>query len=139
MILLDTDVVSAFMREQAEQAVVRWLDRQPKDSVWISAITVMEIRYGLEVMPKGRRKEALARAFEELLEIRIEGRIAPFDEAAAEQAAVLMGQRRVTGHPGDTEDAMIAGIAQATGATVATRNVGHFADLSVRVVNPWEG
>ena len=137
MILLDTDVVSALMRAQPEQVVVEWLDKQPRTSVWITSITMMEIRYGLQIMPAGRRQNLMSKSFEILLATQIEGRIAPFDSEAAERAASLMGARKVKGRLGDVEDTMIAGIAIATGAALATRNVAHFEDLLVPVVNPW--
>ena len=137
MILLDTDVVSALMRAQPEQVVVEWLDKQPRTSVWITSITMMEIRYGLQIMPAGRRQNLMSKSFEILLATQIEGRIAPFDSEAAERAASLMGARKAKGRPGDVEDTMIAGIAIATGAALATRNVAHFEDLPVPVVNPW--
>jgi len=76
MIVLDTNVISALMRKQPEKPVVGWLDAQPSASVWITAITVMEIRFGLQTMPKGRRQDALIRAFELMLKSMIEGRIA---------------------------------------------------------------
>jgi hypothetical protein len=138
MILLDTDVVSALMRLQPELPVVRWLDKQPPSSVWITSITVMEIRYGLLTMPKGLRRETMTESFELLLATRLERRIASFDDEAAQQTAHLMSLRKPLGRLGDTKDAMIAGIALATHATLATRNTNHFADLSVQVVNPWE-
>ena len=138
MILLDTNVVSALMSAERERIVVQWLDRQPLFSVWITAVTLMEIRYGLETMAKGRRQEAMARSFEALLSEAIEHRVAPFDAEAAQEAAKLMSARKARGRPGELKDTMIAGIAQSKGATLATRNLGHFADLSVPVVNPWE-
>jgi predicted nucleic acid-binding protein len=137
MILLDTDVVSTLMRAQPEQVVVEWLDKQPRTSVWITSITLMEIRYGLQTMPVGRRQDLMSKSFELLLATQIEGRIAPFDNEAAERAASLMGARKAKGRLGEVEDTMIAGIAIATSAALATRNVAHFADLPVPVVNPW--
>ncbi len=137
MILLDTNVISALMRPEPETLVVKWLDRQPRASVWITSITVMEIRYGLQIMPKGRRRETMTQLLERMLAEKIEGRVAAFDTAAAEQTGDLMASRKAKGRIGESRDTMIAGIAMATGATLATRNTGHFADLSVPVINPW--
>jgi len=137
MILLDTDVVSALMRAQPEQIVVEWLDKQARTSVWITSITLMEVRYGLQTMPAGRRQNLMSKSFELLVATQIEGRIAPFDSEAAERAASLMSARKARGRLGEVEDTMIAGIAIATGAALATRNVAHFEDLPVPVVNPW--
>ena len=138
MILLDTNVLSAMMQGEPDETVAMWLDRKPSESIWTTSVTVMEIRVGLRTMPAGRRRDALTKAFATLLEEKIQGRIASFDAAAAEQAAELMALRKVQGRPVEQRDTMIAGIALATGATLATRNVSHFEDLSVPVVNPWK-
>jgi predicted nucleic acid-binding protein len=137
MILLDTDVVSALMGFQPEQSVAGWLDKQPAVSIWISSITLMEIRYGLQTMPKGERQEKLTNSFERVLDEMLEHRIAPFDAEAALQAANLMSIRKAKGRPGDVKDTMIGGIAISTRATLATRNTKHFEDLPVTTINPW--
>ena len=137
MILLDTDVVSALMRIQPELELVAWLDAQPQSSIWITSITVMEIRYGLQILATGRRRQAMTESFETMLERQLENRVAVFDTEAAREAADLMVTRKAKGHPVDARDTMIAGIALATRATLATRNTPHFADLTVEVVNPW--
>jgi len=126
------------MRKEPERPVVKWLDGQPAASVWITAITVMEIRFGLQIMPKGRRQEELIRAFELMLKSMIEGRIASFDAEAGIHAAELMAQRKRKGRPAEVRDTMIAGIVLANRATLATRNTQHFEDLPVTVINPWE-
>jgi predicted nucleic acid-binding protein len=138
VIVLDTNVISALMRKEPEKPVVKWLDAQPAASVWITAITVMEIRFGLQTMPKGRRQEGLIRAFELMLKSMIEGRIASFDAEAGMQAAELMAQRERIGRPSEVRDTMIAGIVLANRATLATRNTQHFEDLPVSVINPWK-
>jgi predicted nucleic acid-binding protein len=137
MIILDTDVLSALMRAEPDQVVVRWLDRQPDSSVWTTSISLMEIRYGLQIMPAGRRRERMTEELALVLKEEIEERYAPFDIAAAQQAADLMASRKARGRPVDFRDTMIAGIALSTRATLATRNTAHFADLPVPVINPW--
>ena len=137
MILLDTNVLSALMKVMPDEAVARWLDSQPRDSIWITSVNLMEVHFGLQTMPLGRKRAALTRGLAVLLEEKIQGRIALFDVSAAEQAAELMAHRKARGRPVDPVDTMIAGIALATRATLATRNASHFADLSVPVVNPW--
>ena len=137
MIVLDTNVISAFMRPTPDQPVVRWLDNQPAPSIWTTAITVFELLAGIEMAPEGRRRTALRGSFERALADVIEGRVLVFDTAAAEAAAALAGQRRRTGMPNELRDAMIAGIVTAHRATLATRNIRHFADLSVPVIDPW--
>jgi predicted nucleic acid-binding protein len=138
MILLDTNVVSALMRAEPDPAVVKWLDKQPAPSIWLTSITVMEIRFGLLTISASRRRRILAKLFEKILEELIEGRIAPFDMQAGIHAADLMASRKNTGRTGDLRDTMIAGIALASKASLATRNAKHFADIAVSVVNPWE-
>lgn len=137
MILLDTNVVSEFMGKTSSPAVIHWLDRQPRHSIWITSITVMELRFGLLAMPPGRKFETLTRALAVLLEQKIQGRIANFDVPAAERAAQLMAKRKRQGRTMDIRDTMIAGVALASHAILATRNEAHFADLEVPVVNPW--
>ncbi len=136
MIILDTNVLSALMRQTPEPEVVTWLDRQPRTSIWTTSITLLEVRFGLQVLTAGKRRSALVHAFDGLLKA-IGHRVAPFDSAAAEQAGDLMASRQKKGRPGDLRDTMIAGIVLAHHATLATRNTAHFADLSVSVVNPW--
>ena len=88
-------------------------------------------------MPGGRRRADRQSLFESVIEEKLERRILSFDQAAAEEAALLMDLRRRAGRPGELRDTMIAGIALAQGATLATRNVRHFDDLRVPVVDPW--
>jgi toxin FitB len=138
MIILDTNVVSELMTEQ-NTGVLAWLDRQPWSSLWTTAITILEIRSGLAVIPVGRRRSERQAAFDLLIEGNLESRVLPFDHAAAEQTASLIGQRKRAGRPGELRDSMIAGIALAQRATLATRNVRHFEDLTIPVVDPWRG
>jgi predicted nucleic acid-binding protein len=137
MIILDTNVLSALMRTVPDPAVVAWLDRQPAESVWITSITVFEARLGLALLPQSRRRRALESAFTRLIEDDLENRVLDFDAAAAASAASLAAQRQEAGRPVDMRDTQIAGIALARRATLATRNVRHFADSKVPVVDPW--
>ncbi len=137
MIILDTNVLSALMLDRPPLTVAEWLDRQPRTSVWTTAITVFEIRFGLQVMATGKRRSVLIAAFERLLNEMIQQRIAYFDGAAAQKAADLMAERQKKGRPGELRDTMIAGITLASHATLATRNLKHFEDIASSVVNPW--
>ena len=137
MIILDTNVLSALMRRIPDKEVIAWLDKQPRTSIWTTSVTILEVRFGLQTMPVGKRRAALMRAFETLLADKIGRRIAPFDTAAAQQAGDLMAVRYKQGRPGELRDTMIAGIVLACHATLATRNTSHFEDLSVPVINPW--
>jgi predicted nucleic acid-binding protein len=138
MILLDTDVVSDLMLSQPDARVVAWLNSQPALSVWTTAVTVYEIRFGLASMAAGKRRAALITSFERLLNDVIQERIASFDHAAAVHGAVLAAAAKTTGRPRDARDTMIAGIVLANHATLATRDVRHFEDIARSVVNPWE-
>lgn len=138
MIILDTNVLSALMRKAPEAAVVDWLDRQPADSVWLSSITVFETRFGLALLPKGRRRNALERAFETVLTDDLANRVLDFDAVAAAAAAQLAADRQRAGRTVDLRDTLIAGIALARRATIATRNTKHFEGLDVPVISPWD-
>ena len=137
MIILDTNVLSALMRIAPDAAVVKWLDRQPADSVWITSITVFETRFGLALLPAGKKRSGLERAFDSVLDDDLGNRVLDFDSAAAAAAAGLAADRRRAGRIADLRDTLIAGIALARRATIATRNVTHFAGLDVPVVDPW--
>jgi hypothetical protein len=139
MIILDTNVLSALMHVVPEAVVVQWLDQQPAESVWITSITLFETRLGLALLPKGRRRQTLERAFGQLIEEDLENRVLEFDRGAADQAAVLAATCRKAGRPVDMRDTMIAGIALARRAVLATRNVKDFRDLKVQVIDPWAG
>jgi predicted nucleic acid-binding protein len=138
MIILDTNVLSALMSRLPDQQVIAWLDKQPTTSIWTTSVTVLEIRFGLQTMRLGKRRAMLMDSFNIVLDGKIDGRVASFDEAAAREAADLMARRQKRGRPGDLIDTMIAGIAMAQAATLATRNTSHFEDLTVSVINPWK-
>ena len=136
MIILDTNVLSALMYRPPDQQVITWLDQQPRTSVWTTSITVLEVRFGLQVLASGNRRSSLVEAFDEVLET-IDHRIIPFDTSAAQQAGDLMALRHRRGRPVELRDTMIAGIALAQHATLVTRNTAHFEDTSIPLVNPW--
>ena len=137
MIILDTNVLGALMHTVPDPKVVAWLDRQPAESVWITSITLFETRFGLALLPLGRRRRALESAFDQLLNEDLENRVLDFDSAAATAAASLAAARQKRGQPVDMRDTQIAGIALARHATLATRNARHFADLKISIINPW--
>jgi len=137
VILLDTNVLSALMRREAERKVVAWLDAQPPESIWTTSITVFEIRLGLEQLAAGRRRRLLEEAFAKALEEDFENRVAVFDRPAAEAAGRIAAERRRAGRPVEVRDVQIAGIATARRATLATRNLRHFEGLGVDLVDPW--
>jgi len=137
MIVLDTNVISAVMQQPPDKRVVEWIDQQPQNSIWTTSITVLEIRFGLGILPSSKRQRTLIEAFEAALEA-MNQRVLAFDTEGAEQAGELMAARQKAGRRGDLRDTMIAGIVLAHRATLATRNIFHFKDLSVPVINPWQ-
>jgi predicted nucleic acid-binding protein len=137
MIILDTNVVSAVMRRDANPTVVGWLDNQPVESVWTTAVTVFEVHFGLELMTHGRRRRLFEDEFARALEEDFEGRILPFEQNAAREAALIAARQRQGGRSIEIRDAQIAGIAAACRATLATRNTQHFVDLGIGLVDPW--
>jgi toxin FitB len=137
VIVLDTNVLSTMMRTAPEPAVIEWLDDQPAESVWITAITVFEVELGLALLPSGARRRNIERSFTDLLQADLGGRVLDFDRNAARAAAALGAARQRRGRVVDVRDTQIAGIVLSRRATLATRNSRDFADLDVPVVNPW--
>jgi predicted nucleic acid-binding protein len=136
MIVLDTNVLSALMRQVPDPQVIAWLDRQPRTSIWTTSITLLEIRFGLQILVVGKRRSSLMEAFAAFLG-KLDHRIIPFDAASAQQARDLMASRHKKGRPVELRDTMIAGIVLAQHATLATRNTAHFEDIATHVINPW--
>lgn len=137
MIVLDTNVLSALMQRDFDAKAVAWLDGLPAESVWTTAITVFEVRFGIELLAAGRRRRRLEEAFVEALAEDFEGRILPFDQAAAEAAGSIAADRRRAGRTVEIRDVQIAGIVTTRKATLATRNLQHFAELGLTLVDPW--
>jgi len=124
------------MRKVPDPSVIDWLDQQPAESIWITSITLFEARFGLALLPKGRRRSSLESAFEQLLVEDLGGRILDFDRPAAEAAAALAAERQRQGRTVDIRDTRIVGVVLARRATFATRNVKHFSGLGVDIINP---
>jgi toxin FitB len=137
MIVLDTNVMSVLMRRDGDPIAVEWLDRQPPESIWITAVTIFELQFGLELLAQGRRRRQLEDEFARALEEDFEGRILAFEQTAAREAASIAARRRQGGRSIGIRDAQIAGIAAARRATLATRNTRHYAELGITLVDPW--
>lgn len=137
MILLDTNVLSAVIRRESDPIVVAWLDAQAPDSIWTTAVTIFEIRFGLEILADGRRRRDLEEAFSQAIDDDFDGRVIPFDHAAAEASAVIAARQREAGRPVEIRDVRIAGIAAARRATLATRNTRHFEGTGIPLIDPW--
>lgn len=138
MLVLDTNLISELMRPRPEAAVLAWVGAQPMKAMAITAVSSMEIRFGIHILPDGKRRSELDRKFSELIAQGFAGRILPFDGQAGEACADIRAVRQRNGRRISTEDAMIAAIAKVHGATVVTRDANGFAGCGVPVVNPWE-
>ena len=138
MIILDTNILSGIMQDRPDQLVADWLDRQPRESVWSTSVTVYELRFGIELLVTGRKRRRLEAALDRLLDQSLDGRILPFDRTAADAAGKIAAHQRKAGHPADVRDVQIAGITSARRATLATRNTKHFEGIGLSLVNPWD-
>lgn len=138
MIIVDTNVISEITRERPAPQVMVWLDAQAPGNLFTTAISLMEVRFGLAIMPEGHRRQALTEAMDEIFTRLFDGRILPFDQQAAETCARMRSARRSVGRPlHDFADAAIAAIALSHSATLATRNLTDFADLGLDLADPW--
>ena len=137
MIVLDTNVVSEVTRLVPSATALEWLSRQPPPELFLTAISEAELLYGIEVLPAGRRRAAIALATARVLQQYFPDRILPFDSAAASEYALIVSTRRAAGAPISQLDAQIAAIARSRGAAVATRDVGGFTGCGIEVINPW--
>jgi predicted nucleic acid-binding protein len=137
MTVLDTNVLSELLRPTPESRVVEWLSRLPRSSVFTTTITRGEILYGIRVLPKGKRRDALWDAAIEIFDIDLADQVLSFDSVAAGEFALISAARRASGRPIAQFDAQIAGIARSRGAMLATRNARDFEACGIDVVNPW--
>lgn len=138
MILLDTNVVSELMSPHPEPRIVRWLDQYPAQTLYITAITEAEIRFGITLLPLGKRQSCLLEAAETLFDSLFTGRILSFGRSAAAQYAQIAAHRRRMGRPITTADCQIAALARDHDALLATRNIRDFEETNVNVINPWD-
>lgn len=137
MIILDTNVLSEVMKPAPSPRVLRWLGQFPASRLFTTAITQAEILYGLELLPKGKRRSALQSAVEAMFAEDFVGRILPFDGEAARVFPQIAFARRALGRPVTQFDTQIAAIARTRGAAIATRNTPDFENCGIPVLNPW--
>jgi hypothetical protein len=138
VIVLDTNVISELMRSQPSPAVVTWMSAQTLDDLFTTTITVAEVLYGVEILPKGKRRDQLVRQAQAIFAEDFSGRILSFDEQSARMFALIAATLRTRGRPIGDQDAQIAAIAHANGAALASRNTDDFEGCGVKLVNPWE-
>lgn len=137
MIVLDINVISEPLKSQPSPKVMEWLDSQAAETLFMTAISCAELRFGVLKLPDSKRKIALAAQIDRVFNL-FEGRTLSFDSAAADQLALIAVHCEKIGKRAAAPDAYIAACAAAHGFAVATRNVGHFEHTGVRVINPWE-
>jgi hypothetical protein len=137
MIILDTNVVSEMMRPAPTPAVLRWVSSQAADELNVTVITIAEILYGIELLPAGKRREALRAGAEKLFGVVFTDRVLGFEERAAHAFSLIASSRRRRGKPISEFDAQIAAIARIHGATLATRDSDDFEGCGVQLINPW--
>jgi predicted nucleic acid-binding protein len=138
MIILDTNVVSEAIKLPANQSVLNWLNEQDESDLFLTAISVAELRAGAEIMPDGRRKRDLQQQTSAFLSLTFGPRLLAFDVAAAEAYASIFAKMRNKGRGISTPDCQIAAIARAHGFAVASRDVQPFRDAGLSVINPWQ-
>ena len=138
MILLDTNVVSEPLRQSPEIRVIEWIDAQALETLYLSAMTVAELRAGVALLPVGKRRTALHENLETRILPMFIGRVLPFDLTCTNAYASLLAVTRASGQSLQTADACIAAIAAANGLAIATRDTSPFRAAGLVVINPWE-
>lgn len=138
MIVLDTNVISEPLRQAPENRVTEWVDAQALETLYLSAITVAEVRFGLDSLPSSKRRDRLQASMEKQVLPLFAGRVLPFDISASQAYSKLMAKARAAGLAIGTADGYIAATAAANGMMVATRDVSPFKAAGLDVINPWE-
>lgn len=136
--LLDTNVISEWVKPEPNPQVVAWLNEVAEDRVFLSVAALAEVRRGIELMPPGKRRDRLASWLTEDLPVRFEGRILDIDGRIADAWGILMASGQKAGINVSTLDAFFAATAEVHGLTLVTRNVQDFLKLGIRLLNPWQ-
>jgi len=136
--LLDTNVVSEWVRPRPDHNVISWLARVDEDRVYISVISLAEIRLGVELLPAGRRRERLASWLAEELPVRFEERILDIDAQVAATWGVVMARGQKSGMTLGSMEAFVAATAETHDLTLATRNIKDFQRLGISLLDPWQ-
>jgi toxin FitB len=137
MILLDTNVVSEPLKAPGDLNVLAWIDAQLLETLYLSTISLAELRFGIAALPEGKRRDTLQTSLENRILPLFAGRVLPFDERASETYAVLRARARANGKAIASADGYIAAIASAHGFSVATRDTSPFEAAELSVINPW--
>ena len=137
MILLDTSVVSAFMRLEGEPSIIQWLETLEASDLHVPTLVVLEIQFGIECLPTGSKRRHLETQRDYVLSDMLKNRIVDFDRGAALAAAAIYARFADRHQDKKIIDFQIAGMGKALNASIATRNVKDFAALGVKIINPW--
>ena len=135
--LLDTNVVSEWVKPQPSANVCRWLTHADEDDLYLSVVTIGELRFGIERLAAGARRDRLRSWVEDDLPARFDARILVIDLPTADLWGRLMAKARAVGRPVAAVDTLIGATAERHGLTVVTRNTGDFASLGIRILDPW--
>jgi hypothetical protein len=138
MIVLDTNVISEPLKPHADPAVIRWLDAQDPETLYLTATTLSEVLIGIALLPAGKRKRGMELAMQSLQTRLFAGRFLPFDREAAIAFALLGSRAAAKGYSISVADCQIAAIAAVRGFAVATRDSAPFLAAGVPIINPWE-
>ncbi|MGC2109644.1 MAG: type II toxin-antitoxin system VapC family toxin [Candidatus Korobacteraceae bacterium] len=138
MIVLDTNVASELMRATPDHGVLNWIDKYPATELFTTAITVAEVYFGIELLPRGKRREELLSLAEAIFDRDFLDRTLAFDADSARIFSRIAAQRRGRGRPISQSDAQIAAIVQRHGAMLATRNIADFESCGIRLLDPWQ-
>jgi toxin FitB len=136
--LLDTNVISECVKPEPDSHVIEWLAEGDEDRMFLSVASLAEIRFGIELLPDGHRRQRLAQWLADELPDRFEGRILPIDRHIAETWGVLIAGGRKTGVTLEPIDAFFAATAVAHRLTLVTRNTKDFNSLGIPLLNPWQ-
>jgi predicted nucleic acid-binding protein len=138
MIILDTNVVSEGWKPRPSIAVTSWLDAQVPQELYLCTPVLAELRYGVARLPSGKRRERIEAWLNRLESEIYRDRILPLDALAAAEFGRLAARRQQLGRRMEPMDALIAGIAAAQGASIATRDMTDFDGVGLELINPFE-
>lgn len=136
MIILDTNVISEFMRPEPAEHVVRWLDAVPHHEIWTASVVVAEMAAGIALLPAGARQSRLIDAFDGMRQM-FGHQVLDFDSAAAIEYGLVVARRSRLGRPISVIDAQLAAVGITAGGTIATRNTDDFTETGAELVDPW--
>jgi len=137
MIIIDTNVLLAFMTSAPENPVLDWLNTQDSTTLYLTTVSIAEINFGLRLMLKNQRRQLLENRFEQFVATAFESRILSFDDTAARVYGEIKGYRKEAGRPLSDLSAQISAIARTKGFAIATGNIKDFEECGIELINPF--